>query len=258
MQRTPPIAPAAPAGIPPVATIVPRQGWWSNYPQLGEEQAFAPDANSRQTILKADELGPPEVYTLTLGISYSEQDWPGGSRAFEVEAEINFGAGGATQVVKIDWVQGAQISLPMNAVNVVATYNLDALAAPQPPADLRLSAMLGRGPAPGKSQWTDPTPLSVVALGQTPPRRIAAFASRAHVIASSPAGADLIFTAGNFLIFLGGPLPGDEQVAAVRLDQYLNALGEGIVIPGQAKYVSIFNVSGSVVNALARLQYEIF
>jgi len=30
------------------------------------------------------------------------------------------------------------------------------------------------------------------------------------------------------------------------------------VIPGQAKYASIFNVSGSVVNALARFQYEIF
>jgi hypothetical protein len=198
------------------------------------------------------------VYTITLGIDYSEQDWPGTGRAFEVEAEINFGAGGATQVVKIDWLQGAQISLPMNAVNIVATYNLDALAAPQPPADLQLSAMLGRGPAPGKSQWTDPTPLSLVASGQPPPRRIAAFASRAHVIASSPAGADLIFTARNLLIFSGGPLPGDEQVAAVRLDQYLNALGEGIVLPGQAKYVSIFNVSGSVVNARARLQHEIF
>jgi len=46
-------------------------------------------------------------------------------------------------------------------------------------------------------------------------------------------------------------LPGDEQIAAVRLDQYLNALGEWIVIPGQAKYVSIFNVGGSVVNARA-------
>jgi len=70
--------------------------------------------------------------------------------------------------------------------------------------------------------------------------------------------ADLIFTAGNFLIFQGGPLPGDEPIASVRLDQYLNAIGEGIVIPGQAKYASIFNVSGSVVNALARFQYEIF
>ena len=258
MQRTPPIAPAGRAGLPPVATIVPRQGWWSNYPQLGEEQAFAPDANSRQTILKADELGPPEVYTITLGIAYSEQDWPGAGRAFEVEAEINFGAGGATQVVKIDWVQGAQISLPMNAVNVIATYNIDGAAAPRPPADLRLSAMVGRGPALGKSRWTDPTPFPLVALGQTPPRRIAAFASRIWVIAASPAGADLVFTAGNFLIFQGGPLPGDEQVASVRLDQYLNAIGEGIVIPGQAKYASIFNVSGSTVNARARFQYEIF
>jgi len=258
MQRTPPIAPAGPAGLTPVATIVPRQGWWSNYPQLGEEQAFALDANNRQTILKADELGPPEVYTITLGISYSEQDWPGTGRAFEVEAEINFGAGGATQVVKVDWVQGAQISLPMNAVNVVATYNVEGAAAPQPPADLRLSAMLGRGPAPGKSRWTDPTPLPLVALGQTPPRRIAAFASRLHVIAANPASAELIFTAGNFLIFQGGPQPGDEQIASVRFDQYLNAIGEGILIPGQAKYASIFNVSGSVANARGRLQYEIF
>src|SRR5258708_4708280 len=147
MQRSPHIASPGPAGIVPVAPIVPRIGWWSDYPQFGEEQAFAPDAQNRQQILKADELGPPEVYTLTLGISYTEQDWPGEARAFEVEAEINFGAGGATQVVRIDWVQGAQISLPMNAVNVVATYNIDALAAPQPPADLRLSVMLGKGPA---------------------------------------------------------------------------------------------------------------
>jgi len=257
MQRTPPIAAAGPAGLPPVATIVPRLGWWSNYPQLGEEQAFAPDANSRQVILKADELGPPEVYTITLGISYSEQDWPGAGRAFEVEAELNFGAGGATQVVKIDWVQGAQISLPMNALNVVATYNTDG-ATPQPPADLRLSAMLGRGPALGKSQLTDATSLPLVALGQTPPRRIPAFASRLHVITPNPASADVIFTAGNYLIFLGGPLPGDEQIGSVRLDQYLNAIGEGLVIPGKAKYASILNVGGSVANARARFQYQIF
>jgi len=44
----------------------------------------------------------------------------------------------------------------------------------------------------------------------------------------------------------------------VRLDQHLNALGDGIVIPGQAKYASIFNVSGSLLNARARFQYQIF
>jgi hypothetical protein len=258
MQRNPVIAPAGAAGIVPVAPIVPRNGWWSNYPQFGEEQSFAPDAHNRQQILKADELGPPEVYTLTLGISYTEQNWPGAGRAFEVEAEINFGAGGATQVVRVDWVQGAQISLPMNAVNVIATYNIDALAAPQPPSDLRLSAMLGKGPALGKSQWTDPTPFSLVASGETSPLRIPAFASRIHVLAANSAGADLNFTAGNFLIFLGGPLTGDRQIASVRLDQYLNAIGEGIVIPGQAKYTTIFNLFGSVVNARARMQYDIF
>jgi hypothetical protein len=35
-------------------------------------------------------------------------------------------------------------------------------------------------------------------------------------------------------------------------------LGEGIVIPGQAKYTTIFNLFGSVVNARARMQYDIF
>ena len=126
-----------------------------------------------------------------------------------------------------------------------ADYQPIASQRPRHPSRQRASVRSGRASAAGTTM-------------QTPPRKIAAFASRAHVIGSSPAGADLIFTAGNFLIFLGGPLPGDEQIAAVRLDQYLNALGEGIVIPGQAKYVSIFNVSGSVVNARARLQYEIF
>ena len=258
MQRNPPIAPVGSAGLPPVATIVPRQGWWSNYPQLGEEQAFAPDANSRQLVLKADELGPPEVYTITLGIAYSEQDWPGTGRAFEVEAEINFGAGGATQTVKIDWAQGVQLSLPMNAVSVIANFRLGDAEAPRPPEDLRLSVMLGRGPALGKARWTDPTPMPMVASGQTPPRRIAPFASRLFLIAANPAGADNVFTAGNFLIFLGGPSVEDQQVGSVRLDQYLNALGEGVVIPGQAKYASVFNVTGSVVNAQTRFQYQFF
>jgi hypothetical protein len=78
-----------------------------------------------------------------------------------------------------------------------------------------------------------------------------------HVTPANPASADLIFTAGNFLIFQGGPLATDAQIGSVRLDQYLNAIGQGIGIPGQAKYVSIVNVSGSVVNARTRFQYEI-
>ena len=40
-------------------------------------------------------------------------------------------------------MQGAQISLPLNALNVGATWDIDAVATPQPPADLRLSVTLG-------------------------------------------------------------------------------------------------------------------
>ena len=49
-----------------------------------------------------------------------------------------------------------------------------------------------------------------------------------------------------------------ERASTSSLDQYLNAIGEGIVIPGQAKYASVFNVGDSVVNARARFQYEIY
>jgi len=41
----------------------------------------------------------------------------------KVEAGVNLGTGGATQGVMTDWAQGAQCSLLVNAVNVVATYN---------------------------------------------------------------------------------------------------------------------------------------
>jgi hypothetical protein len=60
------------------------------------------------------------------------------------------------------------------------------------------------------------------------------------------------------LIFLGGPLTGDRQIASVRLDQCLNAIGEGTMIPGQAKYTTIFSLFASVVNARARMQYDSF
>jgi hypothetical protein len=257
MQRNPPVAAPGPAGIVPVAAIVPRNGWWSNYPPFGEEQAF-PASSNRQLILKADELGPPEVYTLTFGISYSEQEWPGEVRTFDIEAEINFGAGGATQVAKIDWVQGAQVSLVMNAVSVFASYSIDPETAPNRPADLRLSVMVGRGSSPSKAQWTDPTPVDILPLAQTLPRRIAPYSSRIHVIASDFTSTDRVFSAQNLLVFFGGPRASDARVGLVRMDQYLNALGNGIVIPGQAKYASVVNVGDPAEVAQVRLQYEIF
>jgi len=135
-----------------VAVIPSKQGPWTGNNQLGIQRRFAPDDNNRQTILKLDEWGFPESWTLVLGLDFDVLQWhpsPGFSASFDITAVIDFGIGGVMQTVEIDWVNGAAIVLPMNAVNVVAQYNLDvateAAGASEPPQDLKLRACVARG-----------------------------------------------------------------------------------------------------------------
>lgn len=116
--RNPRIADPQAHGIPQVAPVIPRNGMWSGYNQLGYQAKYGPDQRGTQTILKLDEWGPPEVWTISLFLKSEFLD----SDGFNVQARINFGAGGSTQVMLIDWINGAQISLPMNAVNVEAIF----------------------------------------------------------------------------------------------------------------------------------------
>ena len=136
----------------PAVPAPPGRMAWSGSNNLGNVIDFAPDANGRQTILKLDEWGPPEMWTLTLGIDHpgdwSDYNNPPGSNLynFEAIAIIEFGSGGATQTVEVDWIAGTEISLPMNAVSVICEYDeiFDTLTM-LPPPGLRLSAMIGRG-----------------------------------------------------------------------------------------------------------------
>ncbi len=118
-NRNPMIAPAPIHGIPQVAPVIPRDGLWSGYNQLGYQAKYGPDDRGTQTILKLDTWGPPEVWTISLFIKGSFASFNG----FNIKATINFGAGGSTQIYKCDWLNGTQISLPMNAVNVVADFS---------------------------------------------------------------------------------------------------------------------------------------
>jgi hypothetical protein len=134
-----------------VSTVPNKKGPWSGNNNLGIERPFDPDANNRQTILKLPEWGFPEMWTLCLGLYFDINTWaPSGSNepAFDVTAVIEFGSGGCIQTVECDWVNGATISLPMNAVNVIAQYNFDeeneGVSPSEPPLDLRLRATLVR------------------------------------------------------------------------------------------------------------------
>lgn len=122
-----------------VAPIIARNGWWSGNNELGYELEFSPNVQNRQTILKLSEWGPPVVWTLALGIEH--ETIVGLAERLDIKAVIEFGSGGATQQVTIDWTEGNAISLPANAINVIAEYvNPDT-----PPAGTKLRATVARG-----------------------------------------------------------------------------------------------------------------
>lgn len=144
IQRTP-------SSVNAVNVISAKTGPWTGNNNLGIERSFAPDSNNRQTILKLPEWGFPEMWTLCLGLIFDPNQWnpaPGLTPAFDVTAVIEFGGGGCIQTVECDWINGCAISLPMNAVNVIAQYNFDDVNEgtdpSQPPLDLRLRANIVR------------------------------------------------------------------------------------------------------------------
>ncbi len=63
----------------------------------------------------------PRVWTVSLGIFKPEET---GNNAYDFTALISFGVGGCVQLVEVDWVNGAMLQLPANAIDVVARqYN---------------------------------------------------------------------------------------------------------------------------------------
>ena len=139
-----------PSGASAISVVPTKRGPWSGNNQLGIEREFLPDENNRQTILRLDEWGFPEIWTLCLGLIF-DADLYGSSGTlsgpFSVVAEVEFGCGGVIQYLEMDWIQGACIALPMNALNVVASFGTVPTEAGTPdlPADLRLRSNIVRG-----------------------------------------------------------------------------------------------------------------
>jgi hypothetical protein len=126
-----------------VAPVIPRTGAWSGDNQLGGVVPFQRNARATQTILKMDEWGPPELWTISLCIN----ERPASDLfLFDVEAEINFGVGGATQTLKCDWNVGTQVTVVMNAVNVIARYRGVSIGIAED--SMKLSVQIGRGARP--------------------------------------------------------------------------------------------------------------
>jgi len=99
----------------------PRTGPWSKSNQLGVELPFDPNIDHPMTVLKMDEWGMPQAWTVSLGVRFDRDLLAG--EAFDCVGLISFGSGGIVQSFEVDWVDGTMFTLPMNAINVRAKWN---------------------------------------------------------------------------------------------------------------------------------------
>lgn len=161
--------------------------------QFGNAVFFEPNVRNSQSILKTPDLGKSDVWTLALGIDVNEQDLPDN---YSFIASIEFGAGGATQVVEVDWIQGMAITLPGSAFQVTAIMD-DSLT---PPAGGQV--YLKATAAKGTALQTHPTrtvAYAVLGGGATVAHIIPPFAKsvtllKGGTLAESPFLADKTYT----------------------------------------------------------------
>lgn len=226
-----------------VNVIPERSGPWSRNGQLGTSQPLDTNAlgianvGRQQTILKLDEWGFPEVWSVMLGVTYSDDLWgaAAASNAFNITALVNIGAGGITQPVEVDWLQGTTFSAVMNAINIIAVYR----ASTNTPSDFQLHAQICRG----KISGTPPTrsfQISSVGINATSAIvRIPAF-TRSVMMNDRSLALGTVYTANTTLEFLQNPSPG-TICGSVTGANLLNYATNGYPVPPFARYMQVTN-----------------
>lgn len=220
--------------VPATAPVIPSNGSWSGNNQLGNEVPFAPDSNNRQTVLKLDEWGPPEIWTVSLYMVNGLADFG----SFNVQAHIEFGSGGTTQIETVDWVNGMQISLPMNAVNVIAEYKqVDVTDAGR---GIRLGVQLSRGRRGGSQPpvLTLSDELFVGSMTTSAPIEIPKFATRIKFMPTLP-GDTTAFSANTTYFIVSGNNGASFNVQAITGDKLL--ANDGLEVFGASRFIRINN-----------------
>lgn len=248
------------AGTPKVSIFHPRTGEWSKSNQLGVELPYQLSPDRMSTILKCDEWGFPETWTVSLSAIVPELV---AGQAFDLEAEISFGSGGIMQTFECDVVDGTVFSLPMNAINIRARWSdLATISGIAPPDGVRVSALLSRGSLQ-RSRCTKTSLFGTIAAGgdvrnnfpliAMPPGPavflpIPTFAKSVVLTPAIGANAALLYAATTELQFL---LNDNTAGPAVIQSVPGNLLGPTthIPIPANARYWTVVNNGGAPIPA---------
>lgn len=231
-------------GLPIVGVVTPPNGPWSRNNNLGQLVKFSEQANNTASILQMPENGPPEIWTVTLGSQDGFRTGLIQNGGYGITAQIEFGAGGATQTVEIDWLAGAQISWPCNAITVKAVYDNVTLSNP-----VHLTALASKGARPGGA-----SPVKTIAQnlliegagGRSLVYKIPDFAYRILVLPEvntgvSPATAYQSFYSDDFELNLySGNAPGAFIVSSLFFGNRAQAM-MGLPVTGNARFATLYN-----------------
>lgn len=230
-----------PSGVPAIVPIIPFKGWWTSNNNVGNEVPFKASSDNRLSVLTMPEWGPPEVWTVCLYLVDELEAYDG----FGITAELQFGVGGSTQIMRVDWVNGMQISLPMNALNVIATFQ-DLDVTTEGPG-IRLGAQVARGTRAPNTMGPRLTILERVSLlggtntGVLPLPR---FASRVYAYSSTIVPANRTVWNSNLITLYTAASKG---VATTPIAVADGSEPNGLVVPvtGQAHSTTLDNQSGT-------------
>lgn len=231
-----------------VSPIEPLKGGWSSSNNFGQSVLVETQSNVRKAVLKLPEWGMPETWTIMLGLDHSKVNYAGGFY-YGLTAEIEAGCGGALQTFQVDWRNGTLITVPMNALSVVVKYDIGISDfAPPAAGTIRVTSTVSRGARSG---------------GNHPVRTIAASASALTIANGAyssyieiPPFATKLALGARFGLLSSILVPGlsilwcvdnvsGTSIENVRAAHQLNCMPEGLMVPGGAYYVRLYNDTGS-------------
>jgi hypothetical protein len=240
-------------------------GIWSGNNNFGFELPFGAKRNNRERIISLPEWGEPSVWTVSLGLDFSDSAWPGTERAFDVVAEVAYGVGGATETVLVDWLAGTTFSLPMNVISINAFWAFPEQGSlySSGPEDLKLRVLLARG---ARGLGLSPTKFAPLLDGvpyvtlsdnaiATPVARIPRFGRKLLLAPLDVDDLTVLLGTNNFVRFFGAPDPGGTAVATGAFPVDAELLRSGVYVPAFSKFVTLENVGGGAAGANVRLNF---
>jgi hypothetical protein len=223
------------------------KGPWTGNNNLGSQTFLRPDPTGGafnptqiQEVFKMPEWGFPQLWTLALLITYPTSS---GAQGSLIQAEIEYGAGGTTQKILIDWINGTMLTLPMNAVSVRAIFPNGFFG----DDDVFVSVICVRGSRPG---GTDSAPITTLfenglilpAGAGSASFPLPRFTKRVKLYSRfSATAADLAnFYSVNNIVRIREQAAG-TVVAALRFSDLLTISGGGIEVSGAGSHFIDFS-----------------